>query len=310
MVRGGSAVAKLRRTASALLFATGLTCLLGAGAPARSHGDDADGLAISASPLGDNSWVLTLELPVADADYREMQQLLLPTAAKLCGELTPRLDAFRQTGLLAPAGDADAGTGSEEAENRETPPEPARLVQVVLCEPAPASAPPPSRALTDAERSGLEDRIRARTLAYFAGLDAGGDPRGSYEMLSEYMRSNTFADWQRAQDEGRAEMGDVTERRVWRVTVYVDPPQAPTPGIYVAADYLAAYQRMLFECGYLMWQERSDRRFRIIRLEGGHLRKDHAADMTDAQVSAVRRLLRCPGDEEGKQATAGPDGGQ
>ena len=304
MVRRRCAVVQLRRAA----FATGLTCLLGASAAARSHGDDTDGLAISASPLGENSWVLTLELPVVDADYHEMQQLLLPAAAKLCGELTPRLDAFRQTGLLAPVGDAGARAGREEAGNGETPREPARLVQVVVCEPPPASVPPASRALTDEERSGLEGRIRARTLAYFAGLDADGDRRASYAMLSEHLRSNTFADWQQARDEGRAEMGDVTERRVWRVTVYVDPPQAPTPGIYVAADYVAAYERVLFECGYLMWQERSDRRFRIIRREGGHLRRDYAADMTNAQISAVRRQMRCPGDQEGKQAAGAPGG--
>ena len=248
-----------------------------------------------------------MELPMLDADYGEMQQLLLPAAAKLCGDLVPRLDAFQHTGLLAPAADASAKEAGEEVGNGETAREPpddrVRLVQVVLCEPVPVAMPSPSRALTDAERAAMEDEIRGKTLAYFAGLDAGGDARASYAMLSEYLRSKTFSAWRQERDEDRAEMGDVTERRVWRVTVYVDPPEAPTPGIYVAADYQAAYERVLFECGYLIWRERSDGNFHVIRRESGHLPKDHAADMTKAQISAVREKMRCPGDEEEEAGT-------
>lgn len=244
-----------------------------------------------------------------DADYGEMQQLLLPTAGELCGDLTPRLDAFRYTSPFAPAADAGTEENGEEVGEGETTDEPpddrARLAQVVVCEPAPINDPPPSRSLTDPERTALEKEIRAKTLAYFAGLDAGGDASASYEMLSEHLRSETFPAWRRAQEEDRAEMGNVTERRVWRVTVYVDPPQAPTSGIYVAADYEADYERALFECGYLMWQERSDGRFRIIRREGGHLPKDFAADLTNAQVSAVREKMRCPEDEDSEAMPAG-----
>ncbi len=297
---------RLRRAVSAPLFATGLVCLLGASdAPAQSPEEDVGGFGISASPLGENQWVLTLELPVLDADYGEMQQLLLPAAAKLCGDLVPRLDAFRQTSLLAPAADASAKEEGEEVGNaktaREMPNDRVRLVQVVLCEPAPVAMPSPSRALTDAERVAMEDEIRGKTLAYFAGLDAGGDARASYAMLSEYLRSKTFSAWR--QEQASAEMGGVTERRVWRVTVYVDPPEAPTPGIYVAADYQATYERVLFECGYLMWQERSDGSFHVIRREGGRLPRDYAADMTNAQISAVREKMRCPGDKEEETGT-------
>ena len=302
------AAMRLRRTALPFLFATGLACLPGArGAPAPVPGEDAGGPWISASPLGENQWALTLELPVLDADHGEMQQLLMPAAAKLCGDLVPRLDAFRQTSLLAPVASAGEKEEGEEVGNGETAREPpddrVRLVQVVLCEPAPVAMPSPSRALTDAERTAMEDDIRGKTLAYFAGLDAGGDARASYAMLSEYLRSETFAAWRQERDEDRAEMGGVTERRVWRTTVYVDPPEAPTPGIYVAADYQAAYERALFECGYLMWRERSDGSFHVIRRESGHLPKDHAADMTNAQISAVREKMRCPGDEEAETGT-------
>ena len=236
---------RLLRAFAALLFAGILSSPLGASAaPAETPAGGEEDFAIAASQLGENRWELTLTLPAWNVDYREMQRLLMPMAAKLCGDLTPRLDAFKQEGRFAPGRPGEAEEGSEKPDYG------TRLVQVVACEPAPTRMPTPNRALTDARRAALEDEIRAKTLAYFKGLDAGGDAGASYAMLSEYLRSDPFDDWRRARLAERTEKGDVIERRVWRMTVYVDPPDAPTPGIYVAADYEAAYENALFECGF------------------------------------------------------------
>ena len=287
----------------------GLACLTAASGYAVTPGPE-DGMHVSATPLGDNRWSLTLELTEEVGQWK-MQQLLLPAASKLCGSgLVPTLDAFRYRSRMAPG--ANAGTEeqaddgflrgaspSRSSAEGSSPQEEAsrirsRLVQVVLCEPMRARAP--SRALSDAERSALEEAIRARTLAFFRGLDAGGDPQTSYAMLGPHLGAEPFASWRRQQDQLRVANGEVRERRIWRTTVYVDPPQAPSSGVFVAADYETAYRNVLFECGYLMWQEQWDGRFRIIRHQKGLIRREEAdrLALTSVQMTTLRERMGCP----------------
>ena len=71
------------------------------------------------------------------------------------------------------------------------------------------------------------------------------------------------------------------------VTVYVDPPGAPEPGIYVATDLEASYENLLM-CGYSMWLEGSDMTLRILRQEVGHLDAAVVSRMSESQLARVK----------------------
>ena len=74
-------------------------------------------------------------------------------------------------------------------------------------------------------------------------------------------------EWSRAAAEFNAQAGSPRGRRVVEITWYKDPEDAPEPGLYVAADFSADFEKLEFVCGYLMWQVQPDGRFRLVREE-------------------------------------------
>ena len=87
-------------------------------------------------------------------------------------------------------------------------------------------------------------------------------------------------------------MGALRKVDVWNVTVYVDPPNAPEPGIYVAADFEAAYENSVV-CGYLVWHDGPDEAFRIMRQDSGELQASVESELSDAERNRIRREFRC-----------------
>jgi len=103
--------------------------------------------------------------------------------------------------------------------------------------------------------------------------------------------------WRQEQAEFREEAGALTNVDVWQVTVYVDPPGAPEPGIYVATDLEVTYENLI-ACGYFIWFEDADGSLRITRRDVGEISRDVVSKMSESQLAEVRSDFRCRPDPE------------
>lgn len=132
-----------------------------------------------------------------------------------------------------------------------------------------------------------------QTRAYFDAKDGGQYDR-AYALIAPSMRSYLTRDLY-ASESARfnAEAGRAEERRVMRLTWYRDPPDAPAPGLYVAADYRSRFPNIYLHCGYLMWHREPDGRFRLVREEQSFIDKGMAARTPPEQLQGLERQFGC-----------------
>lgn len=239
---------------------------------------------ITFEQTGDDAFVLTLT-STTQYDIDTSQNLLIAKALELCGELLPTFEkySFESSEALA--------------DGSETTTEPSyRFTQHVTCGAAAEAVAPETaqQSYQFAPPDQIEARARELTEAYFAAL-TGGQFDVAWAYLTENMQSyKTFAEWEQANKELYLALGAVETRTVWRVTIYDNPPNAPMPGLYVAADYFNAYENAPFHCGYLIWFSDGERAFRILREETGHLTQDIVGQMTGEQLEQVKAQFGCP----------------
>ena len=208
----------------------------------------------------------------------EAQQALRPTALELCGDLAPQFGKYRFS--------------TRESLDKPVKDESFVLVQDITCGGGTEQVGQPTRPLSDEQRLAIEQEMRRRTKSYFNAL-AGENLGEAHAMLSDFMKSTaTFDEWAEEQQQHQKTLGELGEIDVWQVTVYVDPPNAPAPGIYVATDFEANYKSSLV-CGYVMWYGQSAESFRVMREETGRLPQSVVSKLGDAELDAMKRDFRC-----------------
>ncbi len=209
-------------------------------------------------------------------DYDDVQGFTWPIMRILCGDdAVPDLGKFE---LSAPIKVADPSKATTTYKAQ------------FGCESVLDIPQGPSRILDEDGRRAVRDAVQARTLGYFAGIDSG-DHRQSFAMQGQELGSS-FEEWKQKEIERRETLGGLLSRDVWRVTVYADPDSAPRPGIYIATDY-EEYFTEGSSCGYLVWLERPDRTYQIIRHEHGDLPNATREELTPEQKAKFRRLMNC-----------------
>lgn len=216
-------------------------------------------------------------IPVAVA-----QQELAPYAVDLCGADVPEFGKyqFEQNDAI--------GGGASPQEDAFV------LVQEISCKagarPATAGS---SRTLGDAEKVAIEQSVQDLTEEYFRNIDAL-NLQASYAKLSPDMKaSRSYVDWTAEMESFRSLSGPIREMNVWRITVYVDPPGVPQPGIYVAADLENSYENVPFQCGYLVWLEGTPGDFRIIREETGHVDSASIGGLRESDLQQIKQQFGC-----------------
>lgn len=213
----------------------------------------------------------------------QAQQALLPAAQQLCGENSPKFGKYDFSGreMLDP-GDSSKDGGESFV-----------FVQEVICG-ARHEAVRPEVSLSESERREATESVLELSRFYLDSLEKG-DYRVAYSMLSEYLQdANPFDVWRDEKQAFQIAAGGLLERDVWNITVYDNPPTAPSPGIYVAADYETVHEEVPFQCGALVWLRQPDGLYRIVSIEEGHLDKSVADRLTQAQIQEVRKkMLRC-----------------
>lgn len=133
------------------------------------------------------------------------------------------------------------------------------------------------------------------TYAYFAAKD-GGRYDAAYTWFADSVRAYLSPGLYNSQStEFAAAAGTSGERRLVRISWYRDPPDAPAPGLYAAADFVSRFPNLRLHCGYLMWHQETGGGFRIVREEQSFLDEATARQMTPERLRPLPRQFGCAG---------------
>jgi hypothetical protein len=233
--------------------------------------------------LENGSLELTL---IADAilDEATAQRLLLPRAIEACDDVRPVLGRYRF--------ESREPTNAVAGDDRKTT---YRFIQEFSCGPVDASA------VGEIEIGVRQvDLVRPRDAfirdisLQFLSDRSEGDLEAAYTTLSREMKSfSTFDEWGRRAREFNDVSGSIVSVTVWRITPYDNPAGAPEPGVYIAADYEIEYENVPFQCGYLMWFERSDRLYVLTREESGSIPREEFENRSESELANLKSQLGC-----------------
>lgn len=204
-------------------------------------------------------------------------------AAAVCKDLKPVLGKYR----------FESQQAIERKENS-GPPDSFRFTQEVACVPGSteASHAPRPALLTPAEAQSIQDDVRLRTEAYFR-LIVDGRVDEAVDQMSDAAIGEDEAAWKRGTLAFRETAGEPVRISIVKVTVYDNPPEAPEPGLYVAADFNNAFENVPVHCGYLMWFRPIGGEFRVSRTEIGVITTEQLKSIPAAQLPELKRQLRC-----------------
>lgn len=238
---------------------------------------------IQTRKLADGGYELTVTTS-RTTNPDDAQRLLFPAAQALCGTLSPRFGRFEFT-------------GSERLSGTPNPADTTlTLKQEMHCD---TSARTPSGVVTQpnsAWQPGDRDKASVENLSYrYLEMKDRGSLSEAWALLSHSMQqTTTFALWSDAAQQFRDKAGRVEHRSIHKFTWYKDPPSAPEPGVYVAADFMGAYENIAIQCGYIAWHQQRDGTFRIVREEIGLVDRPTYAKLKDDDIKIVRQRLGCP----------------
>jgi hypothetical protein len=151
----------------------------------------------------------------------------------------------------------------------------------------------PTPPLSEADRASIEAEVRTLTDSHFGDLAAKRYSTAYARLSGEMQAMQPLQEWESAQREFHSTAGERTSGGISRVTIYVDPPSAPAPGIYVATDYEFSYRNVPFQCGYIIWYRHGTDAFRLSREETGFVDAKTAKGLSEEQLAEIRQQYRC-----------------
>ena len=135
--------------------------------------------------------------------------------------------------------------------------------------------------------------IERLTYRYFALRDAG-DTANAYALFDDSFKSTTTVDtWGLSIRAFNSRAGRVQNRLIKKIIWYDNPPSAPAPGTYAAADFVSQFENLSVHCGYVMWLGGADDSFHLIREQENIIDKASEARLTQNQLKALRSRFGC-----------------
>jgi hypothetical protein len=236
---------------------------------------------IAIKDIGHNQYELTLHTTTT-INVFEAQRELAPTAKRTCA------DKEAHFGHYAFAIDEPSPGHSGKTTNL-------TLTQTIRCGSETPSPIPQSSSAPDGWKPTALDQsqIESQTYGYYSAKDAG-DYAAAYAMFDNGMKQATHFDtWSANARSQYAKAGHVLNRLVLKITWYKDPPSAPEPGIYAAADFSGQFESDPIYCGYVAWHRGADGKFRVIREQENFIDKGSIAKMSQIEVKALATKLGC-----------------
>jgi hypothetical protein len=145
--------------------------------------------------------------------------------------------------------------------------------------------------ITESEKKIIENNVEKKTNEYFSAINSGNF-KNAYSMLSEELKSRSYSVWSAEKNEFSKSSGPKKGGDLWKFTTYVNPPNAPVAGIYVAVDYEFNYEHAPFHCGYVVWLKQNEN-YVLVREESGVIDEKTIKSMNNEQLEEVKRKFRC-----------------
>ena len=111
---------------------------------------------------------------------------------------------------------------------------------------------------------GDETNVRTVFAAYYGKRDSG-DFAGALDMMRPETRSDP-ANWVNRMRQFNKQLGN-GNRRLTKVTWYVNPEASDRPGVYAALDFIGTYQGVHLYCGYIVLYRLGEANYEIVREE-------------------------------------------
>ena len=139
----------------------------------------------------------------------------------------------------------------------------------------------------------VQNEIKKLSIRYFKLLDQS-EFDAAYSMLSEKMKSHSeFSRWATDRKSFNSISGEAVDKNIWKATVYIDPPNAPERGVYVAADFENSYENIPYNCGYLIWFKGESGAYKITREERGYIPASVLNKINSSEIEGVKQKMRC-----------------
>ena len=147
--------------------------------------------------------------------------------------------------------------------------------------------------ISDSEKERLVELVTDETRKFLGSANAGELAAFRSKFSDELSGMLLAKQWTEQQASLHSKSGAMEKDPQFKVTAYVDPPNSPGPGIYLAVDFQVSYERAPFRCGYVMWLFDQRSNLSVFRVEDGIIYDEEAATMTAAQIAQTKADFRC-----------------
>lgn len=233
---------------------------------------------VEPQPLDASRHMIDLKT-AAGTTFEAAQAALVPTARRLCADRGFLLGAFRFAEQPEATG-AKAGTVQ------------ASFQQELYCS-SPEQFSKSASEVAPGPTEAQQQAVLKATYGYLAAKD-GNRLAAAYAMLSRRAKLTTAEpDWIARARAFNKQAGAVRSRRVTDISWYSDPPDAPEPGLYVAADLNGDFENVEFLCGYVVWRLDADGSFRLVREEQNFVERRRSAKIALLDRAPLRAQMGC-----------------
>jgi hypothetical protein len=235
---------------------------------------------IQTRQLDADSFELTITT-TQTTDIHTAQEVLIPTAKKVCGSKEPQFGHYKFNST-----EKIKGTSNEK-------PSTLTLNQEIKCGVAEvqAQAEPSTKHWQPTEKD--QSKIEESTYKYFQDRDQARY-QNAYLMFSKSMQSSVTLDsWQSHIKQFNDKVGKVLKRQIIKVTWYSNPPSSPSPGVYAAVDYISQFDNVNIHCGYVAWQQAKNGEFLIVREEENYIDKITQTGMKEYDLTKLKQQFGC-----------------
>lgn len=210
---------------------------------------------------------------------KESLKIIADASKTKCGGLPAILGPYRFSAQ------EPVSSGSDKSTNF-------KMVQQLLCGQLPEVKQAPTPSVTKAEVARLESEAGEMTNKYLDHLFEAGY-ESAYSMLSSALMENKpYENWVVSRKEAAFPEGELQHSEVWRVTTYIDPPNSPQKGIFIAADFERQYSDFPVVCGYIAWYL-EEGELKLIREDLGMIDLKMFGGMKEIEIAQTKAKFRC-----------------
>jgi hypothetical protein len=170
-----------------------------------------------------------------------------------------------------------------------------KFKQAFSCEERALERLPPASAtvISEEEQQRLVNRATDETRNLIDPADERAR-RAIHAMFSPELSAMVpLTQWLEQQEQMHRNSGAMTGTPLLKTTTYIDPPDSPGPGVYVAVDFQAKYENVPFRCGYVIWLFDQQSHLSVLRIEDGIIYNKDAAGMTAEALEQTKQQFRC-----------------